>query len=84
MTRASVKYLDFAGNTYASLTYQGRTYALAPAMSADATRFVGLIGLSASGLEWTEWHGEGTLSSFKGSDVNNGQAVASKCKPVRY
>ncbi|SEJ04949.1 Membrane-bound inhibitor of C-type lysozyme [Deinococcus reticulitermitis] len=73
--QVQVKYLrtgDSDGLSFAVLRYRGQRYGLAPAVSASGARYIGHAGLStASGLEWWEHQGEGTLSTFSGDDASN-------------
>ncbi|WP_261663942.1 MliC family protein [Deinococcus sp. Marseille-Q6407] len=67
----------------AIVNYHGQSYGLAPAVSASGSRFVGLAGLNtASGLEWWEHQGEGTLSTYNPA---NGQTktLVSGCRIQR-
>ncbi|MDO4264005.1 MAG: MliC family protein [Deinococcus sp.] len=63
--RVLVRYVRVNELTFVVLRYQGQSYGLAPAVSASGSRFVGLAGLdNASGLEWWEHQGAGTLSRY--------------------
>ncbi|UFA51255.1 MliC family protein [Deinococcus radiophilus] len=63
--RVLVRYVQAHDLTFVVLRYQGQNYGLAPAVSASGSRYVGLAGLdTASGLEWWEHQGEGTLSVY--------------------
>lgn len=60
-----VRYVQSDDIGFVVVRYQGQNYGLAPAVSASGSRFVGLDGQStATGLEWWEHQGEGTLSSY--------------------
>lgn len=61
------------------LTYKGKSYGLAEAVSASGSRYVGLAGIDLNGIEWWEHQGEGTLSTFKGDNASNAKAVLT-CK----
>lgn len=63
--RVLVRYVQAHDLTFVVLRYEGQTYGLAPAVSGSGSRYVGLAGLdTASGLEWWEHQGAGSLSRY--------------------
>lgn len=61
------------------LTYKGKSYGLAEAVSASGSRYVGHAGMNMNGIEWWEHQGEGTLSTFKGDNASDAKALLT-CK----
>lgn len=83
--KISVSYFNFGETIFAVLNYAGRQYGLAQAVSASGSRYASLFGpvtksSLGSGLEWWEWHGKATLSTFKGSDTANTTELLTNCK----
>ena len=82
--RISVKHVNVDSNNFAVVTYKGRQYALAPAVSASGVRYVGLVGMTLNtGLEWVEWHGQGFLNSFPNNKPDSARSVLNNCKVLR-
>ncbi len=86
--KVSVAYARFGTADFAVLTYNGQQYALAPAVSASGSRYASLSGLTTrnsvgNGLEWWEAGGEGTLSTFTGTDTRSTKKLLGGCKVRR-
>lgn len=83
--KVSVAYMTFGDVNYARVTYAGHQYALAEAVSGSGSRYASLAGPYTNGnvghgLEWWEWKGKATLSSFNGTDTSNTTALLTNCK----
>lgn len=81
--RVSVKYLNFEGNSFASVTYRGKHYGLGQAVSASGVRYTGMGMNLSSGLEWVQWHGMGFLNSFPINNPDQTRVVLNNCKVLR-
>ncbi|ASN82694.1 MliC family protein [Deinococcus ficus] len=84
--KVSVSYVNFGmrGTQFAVLTWNGRQYGLASAVSASGARYAALAGpAGSSGLEWWEHQGEATLSAFVGPDSRVTRPLLTGCRTGR-
>ncbi len=85
--RISATYATFrrGGPTFVVLTWRGRQYGLAEALSASGARYASLAGPEGArgGLEWWEHQGEATLSTFVGTDTGQTRALLTGCRAGR-
>lgn len=86
--KLAVSYVRFGDTNFAVLNYAGRQYGLAEATSGSGSRFASLTGPVTAqgvgnGLEWWEAKGEGTLSTFTGTDTAHTKTLLTGCKVRR-